>query len=63
MKANELREKSVEALQEDLLALREQQFKQRMSQASGQLTKTHEIKEVRKNIARVKTFLTEKAGN
>jgi len=63
MKANELREKSVEALQEDLLALREEQFKQRMALASGQLTKTHEIRKVRKSIARVKTFLTEKAGN
>ncbi|HLR18130.1 MAG TPA: 50S ribosomal protein L29 [Alcanivoracaceae bacterium] len=63
MKANELREKSVEALKEELLALREKQFKQRMALSSGQLTKTHEIREVRKNIARIKTFLTEKAGN
>jgi len=63
MKANELREKSVEALKEELLALREKQFKQRMALSSGQLTKTHEIREVRKNIARIKTFLTGKAGN
>lgn len=63
MKLDELKNKSVEALNQELLALREQQFKQRMAQASGQFTKTHEIREVRKNIARIKTFLTEKAGN
>lgn len=63
MKLDELRNKSVEALNEELLSLREQQFKQRMALASGQLTKTHEIREVRKNVARIKTFLTEKAGN
>ena len=41
----------------------EQQFKLRMKSASGQLSKTHELGTVRRNIARVKTILREKQGN
>ncbi|MEY1663180.1 50S ribosomal protein L29 [Isoalcanivorax beigongshangi] len=63
MKASELRDKSVEALQQDLLNLFEQQFKQRIKLASGQLTQTHDIRAVRRDIARVKTILNEKQGN
>ena len=63
MKASELREKSVEELQQEQLNLLEQQFKLRMKSASGQLSKTHELGTVRRNIARVKTILREKQGN
>ncbi|MCG8439767.1 MAG: 50S ribosomal protein L29, partial [Pseudomonadales bacterium] len=55
MKASELREKSVEELQQEQINLLEQQFKLRMKSASGQLSKTHELGTVRRNIARVKT--------
>ncbi|MBZ2190456.1 50S ribosomal protein L29 [Alcanivorax sp. JB21] len=62
MKASELRDKSVEELQGELHGLLEQQFKQRMKQASGQLSKTHEIGTVRRDIARVRTILSERQG-
>jgi large subunit ribosomal protein L29 len=63
MKASELREKSVEELTAELLKAREDQFKLRMSKATGQLGQTHLIKLARREIARIKTVLTEKAGN
>ena len=62
MKANELREKSVEQLNEVLVYLLKQQFGLRMQHATGQLGKTSEIKQVRRDIARVKTVIAEK-GN
>ena len=51
-----------EELQSELLALRKKQFQMRLQKSTGSLEKTHPIKEVRRNIARVKTFMTEKAG-
>ena len=64
MKKNEeLRGFSVEELQTELLSLRKEQFTLRMKKASGSLDKTHHIKLVRRSVARVKTILTEKAGN
>jgi len=63
MKANDLRSKSADELKQEHLSLLEQQFKQRMKKASGQLSKTHEIGNVRRDIARVKTVLREKQGN
>jgi large subunit ribosomal protein L29 len=63
MKANDLRSKSVEELKQEHLSLLERQFKQRMKKASGQLSKTHEIGNVRRDIARVNTILREKQGN
>jgi large subunit ribosomal protein L29 len=63
MKASELREKSSEDLNKQLLTLREEQFKLRMQKATGQLGQTHLLKENQRDIARVKTVLKEKAGN
>jgi large subunit ribosomal protein L29 len=63
MKAKELREKSVEELSAELLKAREDQFKLRMQKASGQLGQTHLIRASRRDIARIKTVLTQKAGN
>ena len=63
IKVSELREKSSEQLSEQLLALREEQFKLRMQKATGQLGQTHLLKENQRNIARVKTVLHEKAGS
>jgi large subunit ribosomal protein L29 len=63
MKATELRQKSVEELQKELISLQRQQFTLRMAKATGQLTKSHQVGVVRKGIARVKTVLNEKQGN
>jgi large subunit ribosomal protein L29 len=63
MKSTELREKSAEDLNAELLKLLESQFKLRMQKATGQLGQTHLIKQTRRDIARVKTVLEEKAGN
>jgi large subunit ribosomal protein L29 len=62
MKASELKSKSVEELNTELLGLLREQFNMRMQAATGQLAQTHLLKQVRRNIARVKTILTEKAG-
>ena len=63
MKASELREKSADELNEELLNLRREQFNLRMQQATGQLARPHEYRRVRKDIARVKTVLNEKVGD
>ena len=59
MNAADLRSKSVEELNEELVALRREQFNLRMQQATGELAQVHQHKQVRKNIARVKTVLNE----
>jgi large subunit ribosomal protein L29 len=63
MKASDLRSKSAEDLGKQLLTLREEQFKLRMQKATGQLGQTHLLQQNQRAIARVKTMLTEKAGN
>ena len=59
MKASDLRSKSQEELQQELVDLRREQFNLRMQQASGELTRPHEHGRVRKDIARIKTILAE----
>ena len=54
---NELREKSADELKAHLLDLRKEQFSLRMQRATGQQTKPHETRQVRREIARVKTLL------
>lgn len=63
MKASELRAKSAEDLGKELLTLREEQFKLRMQRVTGQLGQTHLLQQNQRDIARVKTVLTEKTGN
>ncbi len=63
MKASELREKSVEELNGELLTQLKEQFKLRMQAATGQLGQTHLLKQTRRDIARLKTVLKQKAGN
>lgn len=55
MNLKELRAKSPKELNDELLALRKEQFSLRMQQATGQLAKSHLLKQVKRNIARVKT--------
>jgi large subunit ribosomal protein L29 len=62
MKANELKDKSIEELNAELLNLLREQFNLRMQASTGQLAQTHMLRTVRRNIARVKTIMTEKAG-
>ena len=62
MKAQELREKSVEDLNGELIKQLEEQFKLRMQASTGQLNQSHLLKETRRNIARIKTVLNQKAG-
>ena len=62
MKANELKDKSVEQLNADLLDLLKAQFGLRMQHATGQLGNASELKKVRRYIARIKTVLTEKGA-
>ena len=59
MEASELRNKSVDELNQELLELRREQFNLRMQQATGELTHHHEHRRVKRDIARVKTVLTE----
>jgi len=61
MKASELRSKSVDELQKQLLELRRAQFGLRMQLASQSLTKNSEVARVKRDIARVHTVLTEKS--
>jgi large subunit ribosomal protein L29 len=63
MKASELREKSAAELQDSLVSELEKQFKMRMKRATGQQEQTHEMKRVRRDIARIKTVLNESAGH
>ncbi len=63
MKTVELREKSVDELNQQLLELLKEQFTLGMQKSSGQLAQSHLVGKVRRDIARVKTVLTEKAGN
>jgi large subunit ribosomal protein L29 len=61
MEASELRKKSVEELNEELVALRREQFNLRMQKATQELSKHTEHRRVRRDIARVKTVLNELA--
>ncbi len=61
MKASELRDKSVDELNQQLLKLREQQFKLRMANATSQLGQSHLLKQAKRDIARVKTVMQQKA--
>ena len=60
MKAVDLRQKSAEEVAKHLTELQQKQFKLRMRKATGQLTQTHELVEVRRDIARAKTILEQK---
>ncbi|UCD67058.1 MAG: 50S ribosomal protein L29 [Betaproteobacteria bacterium] len=62
MKASELRNKSEADLRKELNELLRAQFSLRMQIATQQLTKTSELGKVRRDIARVRTLMTEKAG-
>jgi large subunit ribosomal protein L29 len=62
MKASEARDKTPDQLNDELVKLKKEQFNLRFQKASGQLERTARIGEVRRDIARIKTILTEKTG-
>ena len=57
MKAGDLRGKSQDELQDQLLQLKKEQFNLRFQKATGQLENTARVREVRRDIARIKTIL------
>lgn len=60
MKARELRDLSVEELSTKEREFREEEFKLRFRHATGQLEKTARLRQLRRDIARVKTIMREK---
>ena len=62
MKASELREKSATDLEASLLELRKEQFNLRMQKGTGQLQRPSQMRQVRRDIARIKTILHETTG-
>ncbi len=61
MKAAELRNKSADELKQELDKLLREQFNLRMQKGTGQLARPDQVKKVRRDIARIKTVLNEKA--
>ena len=59
MKASELRKKSSSELESLLMDLNREKFNLRMQRGTGQLSKTSQMKMVRRDIARIKTILTQ----
>jgi large subunit ribosomal protein L29 len=62
MKAIVLRDKSIEELKSELLALLKEQFNLRIQKGAGQPPKSNLFKKVRRDIARIKTILKEKGS-
>ena len=60
MKAIDLRKKSTDDLEKELLEVRKAQFSARMQISTQQSNKTDQLKKFQKDIARIKTILTEK---
>ncbi len=60
MKTKELRQMNVDDLNKEILAMTRELFNLRIRQGGGQLSKTHMLTKVRRDIARVKTILNEK---
>ena len=63
MKASELRELDAAGLKERLIELRREQLQMRLSHATGQEARVHRHRQLRRDIARVKTVLREDAGS
>ena len=62
MKAKELRKMTDEEMNQELLALLREQFNLRMQKGVGQASRNHQFSRVRRDIARVKTILKERAA-
>ncbi|CAM1635770.1 Large ribosomal subunit protein uL29 [Bartonella apihabitans] len=62
MKASEVRAQTLDQMNEELAKLKKEQFNLRFQKATGQLEKTARVKQVRRDIARVKTIARQKAA-
>ena len=62
MKASDVRTKTPDQLNDDLGSLKKEQFNLRFQKATGQLEKTARVREVRRDIARIKTIAAQKAA-
>ena len=62
MKAEDIRTKTPDQLADELAALKKEQFNLRFQKATGQLEKTARVRQVRRDIARIKTITAEKAA-
>ncbi|MCV3209548.1 50S ribosomal protein L29 [Mesorhizobium sp. YC-39] len=62
MKAEDIRAKTQDQLTDDLASLKKEQFNLRFQKATGQLEKTARVRQVRKDIARIKTIAAEKSA-
>ena len=63
MKAQELKDKTPEQLQEQLVALKKEAFNLRFQKATNQLENTARMRAVRRDVARIKTVLAQKAAD
>jgi large subunit ribosomal protein L29 len=61
MKAEDLRSKTPDELTSELVALKKEAFNLRFQRASGQLENTARVRQVRRDIARIKTFMNQMA--
>lgn len=62
MKASDLTAKAPEELESQLAELKKEQFNLRFQKATGQMENTARVRQVRRDIARIKTFIKMKAG-
>ncbi|MDM7851607.1 50S ribosomal protein L29 [Pseudochrobactrum kiredjianiae] len=62
MKAADIRAKSLDQMTDQLGGLKKEQFNLRFQKATGQLEKTARVKQVRRDIARIKTIARQKAA-
>ncbi|WP_183189777.1 50S ribosomal protein L29 [Ancylobacter tetraedralis] len=62
-KASDIRTKTVDELQDELLSLKKEQFNLRFQKATGQLENTARVRQVRRDIARTKTVQAQKAAS
>jgi large subunit ribosomal protein L29 len=62
MKADDIRTKTQDELTDELASLKKEQFNLRFQKATGQLEKTARVRQVRKDIARIKTIAAEKSA-
>ncbi|PRD41321.1 50S ribosomal protein L29 [Phyllobacterium phragmitis] len=62
MKAAEVRTQSADQMNDELAKLKKEQFNLRFQKATGQLEKTARVKEIRRDIARIKTIARQKAA-
>ncbi|WP_029355709.1 50S ribosomal protein L29 [Bosea sp. 117] len=62
-KASDIRTKTADELADELLALKKEQFNLRFQRATGQLENTARVRQVRRDIARIKTVAAQKAAS